>query len=155
MLLTFFPIHWLRQRFWTCGLFCFDFVYLFGFCHFILVFICHSPYLGFINLFSKFAFCLLRLSFFPVAFFVYFQLIRHVFHLVLYLGYAGGFSFVTFVALLFSCHLHFNVTGCTLCLLATVLSQILISALRYRSRACSPAFASLPLGRNRFPGLQS
>ena len=48
-LLTFFPIHRLRQRFWACGLFCFDFVYLFGFCHFILVFICHSPYLGFIK----------------------------------------------------------------------------------------------------------
>ena len=36
-------------------------------------------------------FCLLRLSFFPVGFFVYFQLIRQVFHLALYLGYASGF----------------------------------------------------------------
>ena len=74
LLLTFFPIHRLRQRFWACGLFCFDYFYLFGFCHFILVFICHSPYLGFINLFSYFAFCLLRLSFFPVAFLFIFNL---------------------------------------------------------------------------------
>jgi len=58
-----------------------------------------------------------------VGFFVYFQLIRHVFHLALYLGYAGGFSFDSFVCpAFFVPFTFFDVTGCTLCFVAIALS---------------------------------
>ena len=49
----------------------------------------------------------------------------------------------------------FIVTSCTLCFSSYCFVQgcYFLPALRYRSRACSPAFANLPLGRIRFSWL--
>ena len=62
-------------------------------------------------------------------------------------------TFVSFVCPAFFMSFKFlNVTSCTLCFSSYAFVQgcHFLPSLRYRSRACSPAFANLPLGRIRF-----
>ena len=99
---------------WVCGLFCFDFVYLSCFAS-LFWFICHSPSMGFINLF--FLFCILFATpfDFPCGFFVSFMLSVMVFTL----PFIWALRAVSNLLTLFACFSRlpfefFNVTSCTL-----------------------------------------